>query len=99
MWALEKDNLPKSGDIDKPVINSDSTISKLDVVENTVIIKSDLLKKHILMFHPWGTPSHMNQLKPLVLGLLEAGNAVTAVFTRKTEINHNDYTEIIVQDT
>ena len=56
------------------------------------------VKKHILMFHPWGTPSHLLQFKPLIHGLLDAGNAVTAVFVTKTKINHQDYTEIIVED-
>ena len=55
-------------------------------------------KKHILMFHPWGTRSHMNQFTPLILGLLNAGNSITAVFTRETNILHDDYTEIIVED-
>jgi hypothetical protein len=55
-------------------------------------------KKHILMFHPWGTQSHMGQFKPLIHGLLKSGNMVTAVFVRETKIIHEDYTEIIVED-
>ena len=55
-------------------------------------------KKHIVMFHPWGTPSHKNQFKPLIKGLLEDGNAITSVFTRPMDIVDDDYTEIIVDD-
>ena len=55
-------------------------------------------KKHIVMFHPWGTPSHMNQFGPLITGLLEDGNSITSVFTRSANILHDDYTEIIVED-
>ena len=55
-------------------------------------------KKHIVMFHPWGTPSHKNQFKPLIIGLLNAGHSITSVFTRQMDIVHDDYTEIIVED-
>ena len=62
------------------------------------ILGNDDPKKHILMFHPWGTPSHMNQFKPLIKGLLEAGNMVTALFVRETKITHGNFKEIIVED-
>ena len=62
------------------------------------ILRNGDPKKHILMFHPWGTPSHMNQFKPLIQGLLEAGNMVTALFVRETKITHENYKEIIVED-
>ena len=55
-------------------------------------------KNHILMFHPWGTPSHKQQLNGLLLGLLKSGNAVTGVFPWKTDIIHQHYTEIIIKD-
>ena len=85
----------------------------IDIVvdPDTLSIKSDSLrtgnnkgtnknqsKKHILMFHPWSAPSHLNQLKPLIQGLLDSGNIVTSVLVFKTKINHKDYTEIIVED-
>ena len=66
--------------------------------DQKVISKNDDPKKHILMFHPWGTPSHMNQFKPLIQGLLEAGNMVTALFVHETKITHENYKEIIVED-
>ena len=57
------------------------------------------VKKHIVMFHPWGTPSHKNQFKPLIEGLLKDGNAITSVFTRPMDIVNDNYIEIIVDDT
>ena len=56
------------------------------------------IPKHVLMFHPWGTRSHMHQLTALLQGLLSSGNQVTAVFARNTEIRHQNYEEIIVAD-
>ena len=84
-------------------INDSKPDSIDDIVKNTnndqnVISKNDHSKKHILMFHPWGTPSHMNQFKPLIRGLLESGNMVTAVFVRESKIIHEYYKEIIVED-
>ena len=60
--------------------------------------KSNNTKNHILMFHPWGTRSHMEQLKVLVKGLLKSGNAVTGVFVWKTGIEHDDYVELLIED-
>ena len=94
--ALEKDNLKRSDEIGKSVANSDIAASKLNLVDDEK--PADCPKKHILMFHPWGTPSHMHQFKPLILGLLDAGNTVTSVFVRKAQITHRHYTEIIVRD-
>ena len=92
------DNVKKTDKIgnlpDKPKRGSLATIeSKESETKDSIRIK-----KHILMFHPWGTRSHMNQFKPLIIGLLKAGNSITAVFTRETNIVHDDYTEIIVED-
>ena len=56
------------------------------------------VKNRILMFHPWGTRSHMGQLKVLVKGLLESGNAVTGVFVWKTGIEHENYVELLIED-
>ena len=60
--------------------------------------RTNTIQRHILMFHPWGTRSHMHQLTALLQGLLSSGNQVTAVFARKTEIMHQNYEEIIVAD-
>ena len=51
-------------------------------------------KGHILFFHHAGTTSHINVLKSLAGGLLEKGHKVTTAFYGKTQITHNNYTEI-----
>jgi hypothetical protein len=104
--ALENPSLKKSdgaGKSDEIVhletdYDATSSNSNFQRVEITLNAKNYSPKKHVLMYHPWGTPSHMHQFKPLILGLLEAGNAVTAVFVRETKIIHPDYAEIIVED-
>ena len=99
------DTLTKSSGIevpDSPPI--ESILPKQDSLlyaENTLESQHEppkKKKKHVLMFHPWGTQSHMGQFKPLIHGLLNSGNMVTAVFVRETKIIHDDYTEIIVED-
>ena len=79
-------------------LDSIDDIVKITNNNQKVISENGHPKKHILMFHPWGTPSHMNQFKPLIQGLLEAGNMVTALFVRETKITHENYKEIIVED-
>ena len=74
------------------------SVGSLTLLENDGKHGDDNTKNHILMFHPWGTKSHMGQLKVLVKGLLESGNSVTGVFVRKTGIQHDDYVELIVED-
>ena len=98
--ALADENLKKSEAIDRSIITADnttntSTSSTEDVSPSNQIISP---KKHILMFHPWGTRSHKYQLNALLLGLLKSGNAVTGVFAWKTDIVHQQYTEIVVKD-
>ena len=51
-------------------------------------------KGHILFFHHAGTTSHLNVLKSLAGGLLERGHKVTTAFYGKTQIEHDNYTEI-----
>ena len=53
-------------------------------------------KKHILMYHPWGTKSHRVQQHALLVGLLNAGHTVTGVFPENSNIIHDGYTEIVV---
>ena len=53
-------------------------------------------KGHILFFHHAGTTSHLNVLKSLAGGLLEKGHKVTTTFYGKTQITHDNYTEIIL---
>ena len=90
------------GKQEEPLVKSNSDLIHGVVKDinkdHKVISKNDDPKKHILMFHPWGTPSHMNQFKPLIQGLLEAGNMVTALFVHETKITNENYKEIIVED-
>ena len=105
--AIENPSLKKSGGdgSSDDIIHSETDYEvptkppNLEKTGSIVHSKNDPpKKKHVLMYHPWGTPSHMHQFKPLIQGLLEAGNIVTAVFVRETKITHPDYTEIIVDD-
>lgn len=81
----------------KLVVDQDD-INQIDSSDSAVSNGNKANKKHILMFHPWGTPSHMSQFKPLLKGLLDDGNIVTGLFMKGSNIIHDDYTEIVVKD-
>ena len=55
-------------------------------------------KGHVLFFHHAGTTSHINVLKALAIGLLDNGHKVTTSFYGKTNIIHENYTEISIKD-
>ena len=55
-------------------------------------------KGHVLFFHNAGTTSHINAMKALAEGLLENGHQVTTVFYVKTNIVHENYKEIFIED-
>ena len=55
-------------------------------------------KGHVLFFHHAGTTSHINVLKSLATGLLNNGHKVTTAFYGKTNIAHENYTEIFIKD-
>ena len=54
-------------------------------------------KSHILMYHPWGTKSHRGQQNALIVGLLDKGHTVTGIFSEKSDLNHDNYDEIVVE--
>ena len=54
-------------------------------------------KSHILMYHPWGTKSHRGQQNALINGLLDRGHTITGVFADESSLNHENYTEIIIE--
>ena len=56
-----------------------------------------LTNRHVLMYHPWGTISHRSQQQALLIGLLDEGTTVTGVFPEKSNIIHDNYTEIVVE--
>ena len=51
---------------------------------------------HILMYHPWGTKSHRGQQRALILGLLQNGHKILGVFADKSDLKHENYTEVVV---
>ena len=57
-------------------------------------VSTPAAKGHILFFHHAGTISHLNVLKSLAGGLLEKGHTVTTAFYGKTQLVHENYTEI-----
>ena len=98
--SLHASNVIKTTDKSKDLPNESKIATLENVSGKDWKTKGTVdVKKHIVMFHPWGTPSHKNQFKPLIEGLLKDGNAITSVFTRPMDIVNDDYTEIIVDDT
>ena len=63
-----------------------------------ILPKFSSKKGHILLFHHSGTKSHVFFLKALAEGLLEYGHKVTTIFYVKTDIKHQNYTEILIKD-
>ena len=55
-------------------------------------------KGHILFFHNAGTRSHLIALNALAEGLVEHGHRVTSVQYMKSNIRHENYTEVLIQD-
>ena len=85
------------------VENSHSTVIEENITTEVMdtIDKSSLNKRkkgHILFFHQLGTKSHIFLQKSLVEGLLERGHQVTTVFYVKTNIIHENYTEVLIKD-
>ena len=67
-------------------------------VENSAKIDVTPLKGNILMFHNGGTTSHLIVMSALAKALLENGYKVTTVFYAKTNIVHENYDEILIED-
>ena len=51
---------------------------------------------HVLVYHTWGTKSHILQIAPIVEELLARGHEVTTCFYHPLKLNHENHTEIIV---
>ena len=54
--------------------------------------------ERLLMFVPWNTRSHRMQQNAILEGMLARGHRVTGVFPQKYQEQHQNYTEIIVED-
>ena len=65
------------------------------LIHSENVITSKASRGHILFFHHAGTTSHLNVLKSLAGGLLDRGHRVTTAFYGKSQISHDNYTEII----
>ena len=55
-------------------------------------------KGHILFFHNAGTRSHLIAMNALAEGLVENGHRVTTVFYAKSNLVHENYKEILIED-
>ena len=51
---------------------------------------------HILVFHGFGTKSHLLLLAPLMEELLHRGNNVTSIVFSTVGIKHENFTEIVL---
>ena len=56
-------------------------------------------KGHILFFHNQGTRSHIFVMSALAQALLDHGYTITTVFYAKSNIIHENYNEILIEDT
>lgn len=80
------------------VINSAPENSKITENIEEIVQKSPTRKGHILFFLQLGTKSHIFFMKSLVEGLLQNGHEVTTIFYVKTNIVHENYTEVLIKD-
>ena len=55
-------------------------------------------KGHILFFHTMGSRSHLIAMSALAEGLVQHGHKVTTVFYAKSNIVHENYKEILIED-
>ena len=93
----EKEKLSESSKV--PV--KSAPISKEN--DNVVLTKKEAVAKlppkgHILFFHNMGTRSHLIAMGGLAEGLVQYGHKVTAVFYAKSKLDHENYTEILIED-
>ena len=84
-----------------------NTLGKTDVQEKSAkTTKNDekpsktvpSTKGHILFFHNQGTRSHLIVMSALAKELVENGYTVTTVFYAKSNIVHENYNEILIED-
>ena len=73
---------------------------KDDIEEGHTVLKDigSRGKGHILFFHAVGTRSHIHVAKALIEGLLNTGHSVTSWFYHSTNIIHENYTELLIED-
>ena len=91
-------SVKESCKLEDNVENPSKPIEKSAHVENSAKIDVTPLKGDILMFHNGGTRSHLIVMSALAKALLENGYKVTTVFYAKTNIVHENYDEILIED-
>ena len=51
---------------------------------------------HVLFSHPLGSPTHISELQYIMEELLDHGHLVTSMFFVPTDLNHPNYTEMVL---
>ena len=51
---------------------------------------------HVLFVHNMGTKSHLITMKPIIEETLARGHKVTSIFFNTIQLNHENYTEIVI---
>ena len=94
--AVKEDIVVKSKETIKNVV----TLDQAPVVYNIENVHHNKAsqKGHILFFHNAGTRSHLIAMNALAEGLVEYGHRVTTVFYAKSNIVHENYKEILIED-
>ena len=76
----------------------DESTTKLNKTQSKVEDTDSPTKGHILFFHNAGTRSHLIVMSALAQGLLDHGYVVTTLFFAKSNIVHENYNEILIED-
>ena len=76
----------------------DGITTKLNETQSNVENTGSPTKGHILFFHNAGSKSHLIVMSALAQGLLDHGYMVTTVFFAKSNIEHESYNEIMIED-
>ena len=76
----------------------DGTTTKTNETQSNIEDTDSPIKGHILFFHNAGSRSHLIALSALAQGLLDHGYMVTTVFFAKSNIEHENYNEILIED-
>ena len=97
-FASEKKNPDEKENFEKPALKSNEKLTKTDTKEVDENALQTKIKGHILFFHNQGTRSHLIVLSAVAKSLLENGYKVTTVFYGKSNILHENYNEILIED-
>jgi hypothetical protein len=76
----------------------DEITTKLNETQSKFVDTDSPTKGHILFFHNAGSRSHLIAMSALAQGLLDHGYIVTTVFFANSNIEHENYNEILIED-